>query len=111
MGHINQDTLEQLFNKNMVNGMKVDHNYLCNYFCMACVQAKHPIASYPQESKSKYSSIGNLTVTNVWGLAHTQSLQGNWYFVTFTSMYSCFTIAAFMKLTKEVFEHYKVYKA
>ncbi|QRW07738.1 Retrovirus-related Pol polyprotein from transposon TNT 1-94 [Ceratobasidium sp. AG-Ba] len=111
MGHINQGALERLFNKNMVNGMKVDRDSPRNYFCEACVQAKHHIASYPQESKSKYNSVGDLTVTDVWGPARTQSLQGNSYFVTFTDMYSRFTIASFMKLTKEVFEHYKAYEA
>ncbi|QRV78044.1 Retrovirus-related Pol polyprotein from transposon TNT 1-94 [Ceratobasidium sp. AG-Ba] len=111
MGHINQGALERLFNKNMVNGMKVDRDSPRNYFCEACVQAKHHIASYPQESKSKYNSVGDLTVTDVWGPARTQSLQGNSYFVTFTDMYSRFTIASFMKSTKEVFEHYKAYEA
>ncbi|QRV97832.1 Retrovirus-related Pol polyprotein from transposon TNT 1-94 [Ceratobasidium sp. AG-Ba] len=111
MGHINQGALEQLFNKNMVNGMKVDRDSPRNYFCEACVQAKHHIASYPQESKLKYHSVGNLTVTDVWGPARTQSLQGNLYFVTFTNMYSRFTIASFMKLTKGVFDHYKAYEA
>ncbi|QRV83690.1 Retrovirus-related Pol polyprotein from transposon TNT 1-94 [Ceratobasidium sp. AG-Ba] len=111
MGHINQGALERLFNRNMVNGMKVDRDSPCNYFCEACVQAKHHIASYPQESKSKYHSVGDLTVTDVWGPACTQSLQGNSYFVTFTNMHSRFTIASFMKSTKEVFEHYKAYEA
>ncbi|QRW03570.1 Retrovirus-related Pol polyprotein from transposon TNT 1-94 [Ceratobasidium sp. AG-Ba] len=91
--------------------MKVDRDSPRNYFCEACVQAKHHITLYPQESKTKYLPVGNLTVTDVWGPAHTQSLQGNSYFVTFTDMCSCFTIAGFMKLTKDVFEHYKVYKA
>ncbi|QRV72272.1 Retrovirus-related Pol polyprotein from transposon TNT 1-94 [Ceratobasidium sp. AG-Ba] len=111
MGHINQGALERLFNKNMVNGMKVDRDSLRNYFCEACVQTKHHIASYPQESKSKYHSVGDLTVTDAWGPARTQSLQGNSYFITFTDMHSQFTIASFMKSTKEVFEHYKAYKA
>ncbi|QRV78868.1 Retrovirus-related Pol polyprotein from transposon TNT 1-94 [Ceratobasidium sp. AG-Ba] len=109
MGHINQGALEQLFNKNMVNGMKVDRDSPCNYFCEACVQAKHQIASYPQESKSKSNSVGNLTVTDVWGPTGTQSLQGNSYFVTFTNMCSCLTIAGFMKSTKDIFKPYKAY--
>ncbi|QRV77370.1 Retrovirus-related Pol polyprotein from transposon TNT 1-94 [Ceratobasidium sp. AG-Ba] len=111
MGHINQGALERLVDKNMVNGMKVDWDSPRNYFCKACVQAKHHIALYPQESKSKYYSVGDLTVTDVWGPACTQSNQGNSYFVTFTNMYSRFTIAGFMKSTKDVFEHYKACEA
>lgn len=110
-GHLNQAALEHLHSKNLVDGMKVVASSPRNYFCEACVKVKHHMAPFPPESTTKYEVIGDLTVADVWGPAHTTSLQGNRYFVSFTDAYSRFTMVAFMKSMSKVLEHYKAYKA
>lgn len=110
-GHIAQGALETLADKEMVNGMAVDRSSPRDYFCEACVQAKHHVAPVPKESKTKYSGIGDLVVTDVWGPASTTSLQGNRYYVQFIDAYSRFAVVNFLKSTSEVLQKYKDFEA
>jgi hypothetical protein len=82
-----------------------------DYFCEACVRAKHHVAPFPTESTSTYNTIAKLMVTDVWGPARTTLLQGNRYIISFTNMHSQFTTVAFMKSTSEALEHHKAYEA
>ena len=82
-----------------------------DWFCDACMKAKHHVTPFPKESLTLYDRVGDLIVTDVWGPAQVESLQKNKYFVSFTDMHSHFSVIDFIKSTSEVFEKYKAYKA
>src|SRR5208337_550482 len=69
MGHVSQKVLEHMAKDNMVDGLSIDELSSTDYFCEACVQAKQRVSAVPQESKSEYTSVRELTVTDVWGPA------------------------------------------
>ena len=52
----------------MVEGMKVI-NSLLDFDCDACIQGKQTVQPFPKESTTQYSEIGELIVSNLWGLA------------------------------------------
>jgi hypothetical protein len=81
------------------------------YQCEACIKAKQHVTPFPHKSETKYTQVGELVVSDVWGPTPVESLQGSKYFVTFTDAFSCFSIVYFIKLTKEVRNRYKDFEA
>jgi hypothetical protein len=49
LGHLNQAVLERLHDKNLADGMHLVNNSPHDYFCEACVHAKHHVAPFPVE--------------------------------------------------------------
>ncbi|KAG8731444.1 hypothetical protein FRC10_001725, partial [Ceratobasidium sp. 414] len=82
-----------------------------NYQCEACITAKQHVAPFPQESQTQYKRVGNLIVSDVWGPAQVEALQGDKYFVTFIDVFSRFTVVYFMKSVTEVRTRYKDFEA
>ena len=83
-GHIGMDSLQQILDKQLVDGFTVDMR-MPKYDCEACVQAKQHIASFPKttDGNQGLTKPGELTHTDVWGPYSVRSIHGNLYFITF----------------------------
>ena len=68
--------------ENMVEGLDIDKSSSRDYFCDTCIRAKQTVSLFPKESLLEYTRIGDLIVTDIWGQAQVQSLQGSKYFPT-----------------------------
>jgi len=69
--------------KNIVKGMEVNLDILPSQ-CISCIKAKSHVIPFPQQSKTEYKEIGDMTFTNVWGPAQTTRIKGEHYYVSFT---------------------------
>ncbi len=83
-GHIGMGSLQELLDKQLVNGFTVD-TQSPKYDCEACTQAKQHITSFPKitERNRELTRPGELTHTDVWGPYSVRSIHGNLYFITF----------------------------
>lgn len=108
-GHLNFDSLSQLSNKNMVNGMKV--NKVSNAKCKTCMLSKIHVLPFPSVSDNRSSRILDVIHTDVYGPFRTRSIGGSKYFVTFIDDKSRMIFVYFMKSKSEVFDKFKVFKA
>ena len=52
---------------NLVLGMDVNTSALVSQ-CVACIQGKHHIDPFPKHAEDAAELVGNLTVSDVWGL-------------------------------------------
>ncbi|KEP45242.1 putative Pol-like polyprotein/retrotransposon, partial [Rhizoctonia solani 123E] len=111
LGHANQQVLEKMEKEAKAGEMPVIAESPKDYFCEACVQAKQHKTPFPKESETKFTQVGELVVSDIWGPSQVQSLQGNSYFCIFIDAYSRFSAVYFMKSNKETREHYKSFEA
>jgi len=56
--------VKMLKEKRMVNRMEVNQNTLSPQY-VSCIKAKSHIIPFPQQSKTEYNEIGNMTFTDV----------------------------------------------
>ena len=110
LGHLNMGSVKRLHDKNMVVGMEVSTNSPESPQCAACIQAKHHVQPFPKISPTEIGSVGDLTVTDVWGPARTTAIGGELYFISFTDGKSRHTIVYFMKKKDEALTKFKLYK-
>ncbi|KAJ3912297.1 hypothetical protein F5877DRAFT_9328, partial [Lentinula edodes] len=73
-----------LHDKGMVTGMVVDTTSELDFDCDACTRAKQHVQPFPKEAERKYTEIGEMTFTDVWGPARTYGINREQYFVSFT---------------------------
>jgi len=109
MGHIYMGSIKMLKEKDMVKGIKVNSD-IQSPQCISCIKAKSHIAPFPQQSKTEYKEIGDITFTDVWGPARTTGIRGERYYVSFTDGATRRTQIYFMK-KKDVLRHIKDYQA
>lgn len=102
-------SIEMLKNRNLVTEMDVDTTSAPSQ-CEACMQAKQHMLLFPKESLTKHRSIGDLTLSDVWGLSRVASIHGDHYYVSFTDAKSRQTAIYFMKAKSEVLDKFKHYK-
>ena len=111
LGHLNMASVKMLKSKNMVQNMSVDESVEAASQCEACVQAKHHVTKFPTESETTIKNIGELTVSDVWGPARTESIGGYRYFITFTDAKTRRTMTYFGKTKNIVLEKFRYYKS
>jgi len=109
MGHIYMGSVKMLKEKDMVKGMEVNPDIQSPQY-ISCIKAKSHVAPFPQQSKTKYKEIGDITFTNVWGPARTTGIRGEHYYVSFTDGATQCTQIHFIK-KKDVLKHIKDYQA
>src|ERR1700678_2383037 len=110
-GHMHMGAVKMMKEKEMVLGMEVDRTVEPAAQCTACITAKQHVKPFPKESRTEIKGIRDLTVSNVWGPAHTQAPGGDRYFVTFTDGKSRRTMTYFLKQKSEAFEKFKLYRS
>src|SRR5271168_2346335 len=110
-GHMHMGAVKMMKEKEMVLGMEVDRTVEPAAQCTACITAKQHVKPFPKESRTEIKGIGDLTVSDIWGPAHTQAPGGDRYFVTFTDGKSRRTMTYFLKQKSEAFEKFKLYRS
>ena len=87
MGHIAPAATRAMVTKNLAEGLDVNLSNEVE-FCEACVKAKITRQPVPSESSTRATRYGERIHSDVWGPAQVQSLQGKYYYVSFTDDYS-----------------------
>ncbi|QRW15607.1 integrase core domain protein [Rhizoctonia solani] len=93
----------------LVEGMEIsDDNDRFN--CQSCIKGKLGQKPVIKQLLTQYTKIGDLVVLDVAGPVRTQSLQGNYYYVSFTDVSTRYTKIYFMQQKNEAFAYYKLFK-
>ena len=108
LGHIGISGLQQLQNKNLVNGMSIEDSPK-ELECNACIQAKQTRAPLPNTVSCQDHLPSELTHTNVWGPARVPSVNGFRYYISFVDDASRRVALYYMKTKDEVSEKVKPY--
>ena len=99
---------------NLVNGMTIIPSPQ-NFICEGCIQGKHNSKPLPckSQSQNKYTEIGNLVITNLWGPTPIEGKGRLHYFISFTDATTCYSIIIFLKEKEKskAFNHYHHYAA
>ncbi|OAX30968.1 hypothetical protein K503DRAFT_666175, partial [Rhizopogon vinicolor AM-OR11-026] len=81
-GHVAYSRLQHLNREDLVDGMTIDENSLMPQ-CEACIQAKQACDPFPSATENHSKMLGELTHSDVWGPAPTESVGGSRYFISF----------------------------
>jgi transposase InsO family protein len=81
--HVSISSLKRLANSGIVDRLIVDPKSEPTTKCTACIQGKAHWKSFPKETAEQNHSPGDLTYSDLWGPAHTQSLGGSRYYISF----------------------------
>jgi len=82
MGHIYMGSVKMLKEKDIVKGMEVNLNILPPQ-CISCIKAKSHVIPFPQQFKTEYKEIDDMTFTDIWGPAQTTGIKEEHYYVSF----------------------------
>ena len=104
-------SLKQLANSGIVDGLVVDPKSEPTTKCMACIQGKAHQKLFPKEMAEQNHSPGDLTYSNLWGLACTQSLGGSRYYISFMDDTTRHNTMMFLKEKSEAVQEVKNYVA
>ena len=92
----------------LVTGMNVDLTVLVKQ-CVACIQGKHHVEPFPKWAEDAAMLVGNLSVSDVWGLANTEGPVWERYFYSFTDAKSRYSVIYFSHAKDGVLECFKEY--
>ena len=99
-GHLNMKSLRHLKTHNMVNGLEVHNEKADLHQCKACLAGKSHIQPFPHKSQCKYTEIGEMTYTDLFGKVDQKGPRGEHYFISFTDAAKAHSRVNFLK-TKE----------
>jgi len=99
-GHLNMKSLCHLKTHNMVNGLEVCNEKADLHQCKACLAGKSHIQPFPHKSQRKYTEIGEMTYTDLFGKVDQKDPHGEHYFISFTNAAKAHSCVNFLK-TKE----------
>jgi len=99
-GHLNIKSLRHLKTHNMVNRLEVHNENADLQQCKACLAGKSHVQSFPRESQRKYTEIGEMTYTDLFGKVDQKGYCGEHYFISFTDAAKAHSRINFLK-TKE----------
>jgi GAG-pre-integrase domain len=86
-GHISYNGLKHLCQENLVNGLDVDIDSPIKE-CKVCIQAKQVCKPFSDSVDERSRDPGELTHSDLWGLARVQSISGAQYYISFIDDYS-----------------------
>jgi len=99
-GHLNMKSLRHLKTYNMVNRLEVHNENADLHQCKACLAGKSHVQPFPCESQCKYTEIGEMTYTDLFGKVDQKGPCGEHYFISFTDAAKAHSCVNFLK-TKE----------
>ncbi|KAJ3473639.1 hypothetical protein NLI96_g12899 [Meripilus lineatus] len=108
LGHLNRSQLRDLVG--LSHGLDVDTTSDFNFICEPCILAKQSRRPFPPVSETKYQEIGEMTYSDIWGPARTESIHRNTYFISFTDAASRFTAIYFMKSRAAALDRFQKYR-
>jgi hypothetical protein len=97
LGHLNMHMVQLLFKKDMVCGTTLSMKYLKSTpsICECCVRGKMQCAPF-LKSLSCETEVLDLVHLDLWGPAPIMSLDGNFYFISFTDDSGCYSWVSFL---------------
>ena len=69
LAHANIQAIQTMKRKGLVEGLDVNDTIAPDIQCTSCIQAKQHVQPFPQHSVEKSRDIGDLTYSDIWGLA------------------------------------------
>ena len=99
-GHLNMKSLHHLKTHNMVNRLEVHNENADLHQCKACLAGKSHVQPFLRESQHKYTKIGEMTYTDLFGKVDQKGPRGEHYFILFTNAAKAHSHINFLK-TKE----------
>jgi hypothetical protein len=81
---VNIGVIELMKSWDLVTGMDVDTAALVMQ-CIACIQGKHHVEPFPKRMEDAAALVGDLSVSDVWGLVNTEGPAQEQYFYSFTN--------------------------
>ena len=99
-GHLNMKSLHHLKTHNIVNGLGVHNKNTDLHQCKAYLAGKSHVQPFPYESQCKYTEIGEMTYTDLFGKMDQKGPCGEHYFISFTDATKAHSHINFLK-TKE----------
>lgn len=88
LGHTPIQQILEMVRKGSVTGLKIAGSTDPVAQCAACVQAKHLVVPFPQDSHMTADAPGHLIVMDIWGPAPTESIGCELYFLSLTNVFS-----------------------
>jgi len=82
LGHLSLTSMKKIFQHELITGIHVDPNVTPEIQCESCIQSKAARKPFPRESPNQAKQSGDLTHTDIWGPAKTESIHHEKYFVT-----------------------------
>jgi transposase InsO family protein len=110
LGHVSQTAVAHAVKDGLVEGVELDSTSI-PAFCDACTKAKATRQPFPEESKNRARTYGELVHTDLWGPAQTPSTMGCSYYISFTDDFSRETTVTFLKQKSEALTAFKHYEA
>lgn len=109
-GHVAITGLKKLYNDKLVEGFNIDQSEPI-FECEACIRAKQIRELFPNSSDHHTEKPCELTHSDVWGPARTQSIGGARYYISFVDDCSRRCTVEFMKQKSEAIVKVKQYVA
>lgn len=108
-GHLNNNGLQLLKNKEMVIGLPSIKDQ--NKVCEGCVLGKQARKAFPVGKSRRATKCLELVLADLCGPMRTESLSGSRYFLLFTDYFSRMSWVYFLQAKSETFENFKKFKA
>ena len=109
LGHLNNNSVNQLAKKEMVTGMNCTTNHHVGNKCEGCVLGKSHRNPFPKQSNNRAEKPYKIIHSDVCGPMQVKSKGGSRYMVTFTDDYSRYTTVYFIKRKDEVLSKFQEY--
>ncbi|CAM6086645.1 unnamed protein product [Calypogeia fissa] len=109
LGHLAISSIKRLAKSKMVTGLDIDPNSQPSLSCEACIKGKATHTKFPKETSSRHHQPGDLTYSDLWGPAHTPSLGGGIYYITFTDDATRRCTVKFLKRKPDALQEIKNY--
>nr|GFB35913.1 retrovirus-related Pol polyprotein from transposon TNT 1-94 [Tanacetum cinerariifolium] len=108
-GHLNNNGLQLLKNKEMVSGLPFIKDQ--KKVCEGCVLDKQAKKSFPVGNSRRATEVLELVHADLCGPMKSESLSGSKYFLLFTNDFSIMSWVYFLQLKSETFKKFKIFKA
>src|SRR5260370_27495034 len=95
LGHISEETVQRMEKSSLAEGMKVEGSGMGN--CSACRKGKQTQSPIPSATHSQSSEVLSRMFSNLCIPIQIPSIEGYWYFVTFTDDHSQYTSISLCK--------------
>ena len=107
IGNLGYDNVKLLYNKSMVDGLKLNPKQEIDRACDGCAMGKFNRLPFPKKSDHGAEQLLGIIHSDVCGPFSVQSIGGSRYFVTFIDDYSRYTKVFIMKNKGEVLDKFK----
>ena len=110
LGHVNIWMVKTILKNSLVTRLLIDDKFHEPTQYTACIQGKWHVEPFPKEATEKAEKIGDLIVSDVWGLAQIKGLACEKYFYSYMDMSTRYSGIYFGNTKDEVLKNFIVFK-